>query len=118
MRAAFVAPGVKRRFGCGGLLGRPRGGVGILSEEAIRRLVGAILLEQNDEWAVQRVRRRISRTCCSAVCNGPNFWLMIVPSQVTMSPKHSSTQSPQSVLRFLTADTHLTCSANRVSISR
>lgn len=38
---------------------RPRrsGGVGIFpSEAAITRLVGAILLEQNDEWAVQRAR--------------------------------------------------------------
>jgi len=26
------------------------------NEEAIVRLVGAILLEQNDEWAVQRAR--------------------------------------------------------------
>jgi hypothetical protein len=26
------------------------------NEDAITRLVGAILLEQNDEWAVQRVR--------------------------------------------------------------
>ena len=27
-----------------------------LNEAAIRRLVGAILLEQNDEWAMQRAR--------------------------------------------------------------
>ncbi|KQM22285.1 transposase [Novosphingobium sp. Leaf2] len=26
------------------------------SEEAMTRLVGAILLEQNDEWAIQRSR--------------------------------------------------------------
>ena len=31
--------------------------VGIFSnEDAITRLIGAILLEQNDEWAVQRAR--------------------------------------------------------------
>jgi hypothetical protein len=36
---------------------RPVDAVGIFpNEEAITRLIGAILLEQNDEWAVQRSR--------------------------------------------------------------
>ena len=30
--------------------------VGIFPKDAIVRLIGAILLEQNDEWAVQRAR--------------------------------------------------------------
>jgi transposase-like protein len=38
-----------------GKIKRRTGVVGILpDDEAIVRLVGAILLEQNDEWAVQR----------------------------------------------------------------
>jgi putative transposase len=37
---------------------RPRAGSGIFSNEeaALTRLIGALLLEQNDEWAVQRAR--------------------------------------------------------------
>jgi len=42
---------------------RRTGVVGILpNDEAIVRLVGAILLEQNDEWAVQRARRMTLET--------------------------------------------------------
>lgn len=36
--------------------GGPRGGRHLPNEDAIVRLIGAILLEQNDEWAVQRAR--------------------------------------------------------------
>lgn len=37
--------------------------VGIFpNEEAITRLIGAVLLEQNDEWAVQRARYRTLET--------------------------------------------------------
>ena len=37
-------------------LRQTRGGSIFPNEDAITRLVGALLLEQNDEWAVQRGR--------------------------------------------------------------
>ena len=37
------------------------------NEDAITRLVGAILLEQNDEWAVQRARTMTPETIMAAV---------------------------------------------------
>jgi putative transposase len=41
----------------------PSRSVGIFpNEDAIVRLIGAILLEQNDEWAVQRFRYMILET--------------------------------------------------------
>jgi transposase-like protein len=52
--------------------------VGIfLNEAAIRRLVGAILLEQNDECAVQRGRYMTLETI-AALCNEPTIKLPVV----------------------------------------
>lgn len=46
--------------------------VGIFpNEEAIYRLVGAILLEQNDEWAVQRARYMTLETIAALSDDGP-----------------------------------------------
>ncbi|MFZ1415701.1 MAG: hypothetical protein WAS73_14150, partial [Defluviicoccus sp.] len=42
--------------GCAGLRRLRRRSCSLPNEAAITRLVGAILLEQNDEWAVQRAR--------------------------------------------------------------
>jgi len=39
-------------------------------EAAIRRLVGAILLEQNDEWTVQR-RRYMTLETIASLCDQP-----------------------------------------------
>ena len=47
MRREKAAPSIKRRTDVVGIFP---------NEAAITRLVGAILLEQNDEWAVQRAR--------------------------------------------------------------
>ena len=51
--------------------------VGIFpNEAAITRLVGAILLEQNDEWAVQR--RYMSLETLAPVSDGPTISLSAV----------------------------------------
>ena len=52
--------------------------VGIFpNEEAITRLVGAILLEQNDEWAVQRSRNMTLETI-APLSNDPTIRLPVV----------------------------------------
>jgi len=57
--------------------------VGIFpNEDAIVRLVGTILLEQNDEWAVQRGRYMTLETIAR--------WVMIPPSASRLSPADRS----------------------------
>ena len=52
--------------------------VGIYPNEAsIRRLVGAILLEQNDEWSVQR-SRYMTRETISEMIDAPVISLSVV----------------------------------------
>jgi transposase-like protein len=54
--------------------------VGIFpNEDAITRLVGAILLEQNDEWAVQRARY-MSLETIAPLSNDPIIMLSAVPA--------------------------------------
>ena len=54
--------------------------VGIFpNDEAIVRLVGAILLEQNDEWAVQRARY-MSLETMAPLSDDPTVMLSAVPT--------------------------------------
>ncbi len=54
--------------------------VGIFpNDEAIIRLVGALLLEQNDEWAVKR-ERYISLETMAPLSDNPNIMLSAVPT--------------------------------------
>jgi putative transposase len=54
--------------------------VGIFpNDEAIIRLVGALLLEQNDEWAVKR-ERYISLETMAPLSDDPNIMLSAVPT--------------------------------------
>jgi transposase-like protein len=48
------------------------------NEEAIVRLVGAILLEQNDEWAVSR--RYMSLETLAAICDDPQVGTKAIPA--------------------------------------
>jgi hypothetical protein len=59
--------------------------VGIFpNEDAITRLVGAILLEQNDEWAVQRARYMTLETIALLSDDSPNQ--PSGPGQLTSRP--------------------------------
>jgi putative transposase len=63
-----------------GEIKRRTGVVGIFpNDDAIIRLVGALLLEQNDEWAVQR-GRYMSLETMAPLSDDPNVMLSAVPS--------------------------------------
>lgn len=57
-----------------------KGVVGIFpNEDAITRLIGALLLEQNDEWAIQRARYMTLETI-APVSDDPIVRLSAVPA--------------------------------------
>ena len=64
--------------------------VGIFpNEAAVTRLVGAILLEQNDEWAVQR--RYMSLETLAPISDAPNVSLPAVANGPRLTPAKEPT---------------------------